>query len=112
MLPKNYRITKKKDFELIFKKAKNFKNNLFVLKVLPNNLELSRFAFVISQKVSKKAVVRNKIRRMLSRVIEGKIQEIKTGLDIIFIVLKESNKKSFLDIESEILNTFKKSKLL
>lgn len=112
MLPKNNRIKKKKDFELIFKEGKSLSNSLFVVKFLSNNLELSRFAFVISQKVSKKAVVRNKIKRTLSRVIEGKLQEIKIGQDIVFIVLKGINKKSFLDIDSEVLNTFKKSKLL
>ena len=39
MLPKINRIKKKKDFEIIFKKGKSFKNNLFILKFIKNNLD-------------------------------------------------------------------------
>lgn len=112
MLPKTNRIKKKVDFEIIFKKGKNLNNNLFVLKFLSNNLGLSRFAFVISQKVSKKAVVRNKIRRQLVKIIKNHFSEIKVGQDMVFIVLKEINKKSFFEIESELINTLKKGKLI
>lgn len=112
MLPKINRIKKKKDFEIISKNGKNIKSNLFILKVLPNNFGISRFAFVISQKVSKKAVVRNKIRRRLSKVIEKKIKEIKPGIDIVFIVLKAIETNSFLEIEKEVIDIFINNKLI
>ena len=70
MLPKINRIKKKKDFEIIFKKGASFRNNLFTLRFLKNSLGINRFGFVVSQKVSKKAVVRNKVRRRLTEAIE------------------------------------------
>lgn len=104
MLPKENRIKKKKDFEAIFKKGKSFKNNFFILKVLNNNLTISRFAFVISQKVSKKAVERNKIRRRISSFLEANFQNIKIGFDFVFVVLPYAKDKSFVQIKEAINN--------
>ena len=71
MLIKEKRIKKRKDFEIIFRNSKSLKNNLFVLRVAKNNLQISRFGFVVSQKVSKKATVRNKVRRRLAAAIKA-----------------------------------------
>ena len=98
MLPQINRIKKKKDFEAIFKNSKSFKNNLFVLKIKENNLGLNRFGFVISSKVSKRAVIRNKIRRRLSEIVRANLEKIESGLDLVFITLPGIEKKEFLDI--------------
>ena len=77
MLSKINRIKKKKDFEIIFKKGKSFKNKLFILRFIKNNLNQNRFGFVVSQKVSKKAVVRNKVRRRLAEIIKSYFNNLK-----------------------------------
>ena len=66
MLPKINRIKKKKDFEAIFKNSKTTRTNFFIFKISKNKLDINRFGFVVSQKVSKRAVVRNKVRRRLA----------------------------------------------
>ena len=103
MLPKANRLRKKKDFEELFKKGKSFKNNFLTLKIAQNNLKESRFGFIVSQKVSKKAVLRNKIKRRLRDIIKRNIKDIKNGMDVVIIVLTGLEKKSFLEIK-EILN--------
>lgn len=112
MLPKPNRLKKKKDFEAVFKKGKSFKNSFLVLKIAPNKLEISRFGLIVSQKVSKKAVVRNKIRRRLSEIIRKKMEEIKNGQDMALIVLPGLENKSFLETEEIIINFFKKIKII
>lgn len=84
MLPKINRIKKKKDFEIIFKKGASLKNNLFILRFVKNNLNQNRFGFVVSQKISKKATIRNKIRRKLTEAIKIQAKNIKTGTDLSF----------------------------
>lgn len=110
MLPRLYRIKKEKDFERIFKKGTSFKNNLFVLKIVENGLDKSRFAFVVSQKVSKKATERNKLRRIVSEIVRKKIADIQKGLDFAFIFLPGARNKDFLELETLILNTLYKAK--
>jgi ribonuclease P protein component len=111
MLPKQNRLKKKKDFELAFKKGKSFKDGFLALRAAQNNLEISRFAFVVSKRVSKKAVVRNKIRRRLSSVAEKEIKNIKNGLDVVFIALPGIEKKEFLEIKATVYALFTKAKI-
>lgn len=112
MLPKLNRIKKKKDFDLIFKKGSSFKNNLFILKTVKNSLDEPRFGFVVSQKISKKAVIRNKIRRRLSEIARNKMKSIKGGIDIVLISLPGVEKKEFSDIKDSLNNLLIKSKIL
>ena len=108
MLPKINRIKKKKDFDVIFKKGKSFKTSLLVLKIMKNHLAENRFGFVVSTKVSKNAVVRNKIRRRLSEITKDKIIPRNGAVDVVLIAYPGIDKKDFLEIKSsleKILNT-------
>lgn len=102
MLPKVNRIKNKKDFETIFKNAKSIKNNLFILKIIKNDLGINRFGFVVSLKVSKKATARNKIRRRLSEIIKINEKKFKPGTDLVIIALPEIAKKEFFEIKETI----------
>lgn len=102
MLPIKNRLKKKSDFERVFKKGIGRKDDNLLLKTLKNNLETSRFGFVVSKKISNKAVVRNKIRRILREIIKKKLPEIKTGLDVIFIANPSCKTKDFWEIEAAV----------
>ena len=60
MLVQKNRLTKKKDFDKTFKQGQGFKHDFLYLKIKKNNLESSRFGFIVSKKFSKKATERNK----------------------------------------------------
>jgi ribonuclease P protein component len=111
MLPKINRIKKKNDFGIIFKKGASLRNNLFILKFLKNGLEQNRFGFVVSQKVSKKAVIRNRIRRRLTEAVKAKKEKIKNGMDLVFIALPGIEKKEFSGIKEALDQTLVKTKL-
>jgi len=107
MLVKNGKISKKRDFDNIFKKGKSASGAFLILKFIKNNLEINRFAFIVSKKVSPKAVVRNKIRRRLSETTK-KFKNGATGLDIIFLVLPTAREKSFLETKEEAIKLLNK----
>lgn len=111
MLPKINRIKKKNDFDLIFKKGLSYKEGLLILKTINNGLEKSRFGFITSQKVSKKATIRNKIRRRLSEIIRKESNNIKNGVDAVFISLSGIDKKEFSDLEKSVKNLLLKAKI-
>jgi ribonuclease P protein component len=116
MLPKINRIKKKKDFESIFKRtqgmSQSFKNSLFILKTAKNNLGLNRFGFVVSLKVSKKATIRNKIRRRLGEAIKSQADKIKPNTDIIIVALAGIEKKDFSEIKEAVNSTLVRRKLI
>lgn len=86
MLAKANRITKEKEFALINKLGRSFYSPVLMVKIKPNDLNISRFATIVSNKVSKKATQRNLIRRRLSEIIRLNLNKIKSGFDILVIV--------------------------
>ncbi len=114
MLTKYNRLTKEKDFKVVFKAGKKYSllGTGIYLKVRENNLEQSRFGFVISKKVSKKAVVRNKIKRRLREVVRIDISEIKRGVDVVVVVLPGFEKNNFQTVKEKINNLFRKAGLI
>ena len=112
MLSKINRIKKKKDFERIFKNSKIFKGNLFIFRTMKNNLGLNRFGFVVSQKISKKATLRNKTRRRLTEAISPEIENIRIGTDLVIIALPGIEKKGFSEIREAIKSMLIKSRLM
>ena len=111
MLPKENRLKKKKDFEKVFKKGKAFFVEFLILKIVKNDLRNPRFGFVVSQKVNKKAVVRNKVKRRLREIVRKKLPEIKTNVDGVFIAKKGIEKKDFIATEKTVDLLFRKAGL-
>jgi len=112
MLPKQYRLKKKKDFKLVFEKGKTFNNKFLFLKGAKNALKNSRFAFIVSLKISKKAVVRNRIKRLLREAIREKLDDIKSGFDVVIIAKPEIVNKNYREINKEIEGLLKKAELI
>ncbi len=110
MLPRENRLTKKKDFELVFKQGKVFKDGFLLFKTAENNLAESRFGFVVSKKISTKANIRNKVKRRLRQAVGNNIGECKRSLDVVVVALTGIQKKEFIDIEEVIIKFIKKIK--
>ena len=110
MLKKINRLKKKKDFEKVLREGKGFKEDFLLFKTIKNNLKVSRFGFIISQKVSKKAVVRNKLKRKTSELVRIKLDKIIKGIDGIFIFSSNLENKDFWEIEEIINKIFAKAK--
>jgi ribonuclease P protein component len=112
MLPKKNRLKKKKDFERVFRGGKSFKKGFLVLRLKKNDLKINRFGFVVSKKISKKAVKRNQIKRRLREAVRSKMNLYKKGFDLIFISLPGLEKKNFQNIKDTIVFLLNKSKIL
>ena len=71
-----------------FKSQDSFVSPFYVLKTAANNISGPRFAVVVSKRVNKSAVTRNKIKRTIRLCIEKNLNE-KDKRDFLFIVKKE-----------------------
>ena len=112
MLPKINRLKRKKDFEMVFQKGEKIATDCFFLKKVKNNFPYSRFGFIISSKVSKKAVLRNKLKRRLRNLVFKKIKKIKKGFDIVLVALPNSKNKDFKELEKSLDKLFKLAKII
>lgn len=111
MLPKKFRLAKKKDFEKIHKFGKFSGQDFLAIKTVKNNLNVSRFGFLIGLKISKKATVRNKVKRRLRETIRLRLDKIKPGFDVAVFARPEIVEKDYLEIDKTIDKVFKKARL-
>jgi ribonuclease P protein component len=112
MLKTTHRLTKKKDFEVVFKKGELLKNDFLWLRIVKNHEQKSRFGFVVSKKVSAKATIRNKVKRRLRDAISNQLKHIAKPADVVIIALPGIEKKKFSEIQEAIMHSFKKLKLI
>ena len=112
MLPKINRLKKKKDFERVYKEGKGYKEDFLFLKIVENGKKLTRFGFVVGKNFSKKAALRNQIKRKLREIIRLKFKKIKKGFDAILIIKAGFGEKNFWEVEEIISKLLTKAKIL
>lgn len=102
---------KKADFNNLFKKGKTIAGELVFLKFRRNSIKNSRFCFVVNLKTSKKATVRNKIKRRLKDIIRNNLDNIKSGFDVAIIAKSEIVNNKYRRIKEEVESLIEKTKL-
>lgn len=112
MLPRKYKLKKENNFKKVFKQGKYYQEDFIKIRTLKNDLKINRFGFIVGLKISKKSTQRNKIKRRLEEVIRLKLDQIKSGFDIVILVNQEITEKGYQEIEKTLINLFKKAKLL
>ncbi|NQV88892.1 MAG: ribonuclease P protein component [Parcubacteria group bacterium] len=112
MLPQKHRLKLDKDIKTLYAKGRSVFGMYVGVKLMKNNLEVSRFAVAAGLKVSKKAVDRNRIKRQVRAIVHEHLSEIATGYDVLLIVRKEALEKKTAELEVELMKTFRKAKLI
>lgn len=112
MLAKPYRLTKERDFKRVNALGRSFFSPQFRVKVLANNSATTRSAIVTSAKLSKKAVVRNRLRRQLSEIIRLSLPRLATGYDLVVSVKSPAIDRDYQLLESDLTALLIKAKLL
>ncbi len=105
MLKKINRIKSKKDFGEIKNRGVMYHSPLFsfvYIKSELNDLTHTQFGFIISKKISKKAVDRNRIKRLLSSSLQDNLEKFKNNLKGVFLVKRVILEKDQTEINQEI----------
>lgn len=107
MLSKEYRLPSNTRLQ----NARFLKTSLFAVKVSKNGLDQSRFAFLVRKTVDKRAVKRNRIRRVFRSCIEQMPEVLKSGYDMLFFLERGIMDKSRDDLYEELKTFFKEKNL-
>ncbi len=112
MLSKNKRV-KRSIFPETLQRGKSAYSPFLSLKCLKrSDARESKFSFVVSKAVAKKAVERNLLRRRGYSIIKDNQSKIKGSFTCIFFFKKEAINLSFKELEKDILFLLKKSDVL
>jgi len=85
-LPREYRLKDSYYFRRVKRLGKSFNTPLFFLNIAPSkDPDELKFGFVVSTKVDKRAVERNRIRRVLSESIRKRLDGFGRGYHVVII---------------------------
>ena len=103
MLSSENRLSKKGDFDRVKAEGKLFQEKDFAALIFNRgDVALSRFGFVVSNKISGLSTQRNRIKRALNEAVRHNLASIGKGCDMVFLAKKSIAKKSTEEIMREV----------
>ncbi len=102
------RLRKTKEIEQVMKLGKSRSGKFFGLKYMKNEIEEPRFAIVISKKVHKSAVQRNRKKRQIREVLREFVKDgvLKTSNDYVIFVQKQILDVDYNGIKQDLSDLF------
>ncbi len=100
-LPRSARFNSKKDFQQVFDQAIKVVEGSFTLLARPNTLGFARLGLAISKKVARRAVDRNRIKRITResfRLHQGTLG----ALDIVVLARRDLDKRSKQEMHASL----------
>ena len=104
------RLRHKKDFQAVHQHNLSQAHPLLVLRIAPNSLEYSRFGFTVGRRVTRKAVVRNRVRRRIREA--ARHVSVQAGWDLLFIARPGAADASFKALREAVLDVERRAKVL
>jgi ribonuclease P protein component len=107
-LSKPHRLRRRQDFQKVYQHGKRHQQvhlTLRSLKHLPSateNLPATRFGISVSQKVSKKAVVRNLLKRQVKAALRQLLPRIASGWSVVIGVRPSAQGCEYVEILREL----------
>jgi ribonuclease P protein component len=112
MLPKENRLKKEKEFEAVFKGGRTLKGKSVFLRYLINGTDKTKVGFVVSKKISKLAVERNKAKRRMREIVRLRKNSLKDGLSIVIVSLPQIKGMTYQEIKEDLGNILSKDELI
>ena len=112
MLKIENRLKKEKDFQDVFEKGRGVREDGLFFKVQQRGQGAPRLGVVVSKKVSKKAVDRNRIKRIIQAQAKEHIGGVKAGVDGVIVVLPEFKETTPQGLSQVIHTLFTKAAIL
>lgn len=110
MLAKKHRLSKTKDIQKTFLRGRGFFYPFFGIKFVAHEAP-AKVTVVVSTKISKKAVQRNRIKRVIREMVRTHITALKPG-DYMIMARPGLEKEDNANIREKFLKVLKTAKLL
>jgi len=109
---KRNNLSKEKEILRVLRQRPFFSQHLTFKKFTNKDVDDWRYTVIISKKVEKLAVQRNRAKRRIRNIILKYKNKINKQYDFVIIINKKIQEVSFLDLKQELTNLLYKSKIL
>jgi len=110
MLPKEHRLTKRKEFNYIYKNGTATHSNMLTVVKVNSKSAIPRVGFSVSNKLGN-APVRNKIKRRLRELVGARLAKLKPNQNIVIIAKLPIVDADFNQMKKEMDYIFTKGNL-
>ncbi len=106
------RLRKSSEFQRVRQQGRSIASRLLILAWVPNEVGKLRVGFVVSKRISKLAVERNRVKRLLSEAIRRHLSELPSGWDIVLSARNNITVADLRALEEDIVNLLQRARLL
>jgi ribonuclease P protein component len=106
------RLRKSSEFQRVRQQGRSIASRLLILAWVPNEVGKLRVGFVVSKRISKLAVERNRVKRLLSEAIRHHLSELPSGWDIVLSARNNITVADLRALEEDIVNLLQRARLL
>ncbi len=106
------RLRKSSDFQQVRQQGRSLTSRLLILAWMPNNGAALRVGFVVSKRVSKHAVKRNYIKRLLTEAIRPSLPGLTGDLDIVFSARNQITNADLAMLTEDIALLLRRARLV
>lgn len=110
MLPRKHRLSKSAEVRKTTAQGRSFFSPFFILKLLPNNTE-AKLTLIASVRASKKAVERNRAKRILRDELRKHITQFKPG-DYVLIVRHAAVTATPTELRESLVKSLTSAKII
>ena len=111
MLKSQFRLRNQEDFQKVFQKGRSTANRQFVIYVLPKEgQDQLRIGISVSKKLGK-AVVRNRIKRLIREALRLNLPSIDWKGDLIVIARGPVAEMNYQEVADSLVHCLKKAKI-
>lgn len=94
----------------MFSRGHHDSGRLLAVRSAPNEMPLSRYAFSISKRVAKQAVIRNRLRRRLREALRS--LPVIEGRDVVIVARPAAMQADFQALNAELTKLMGRARLL
>ena len=106
------RLRKGSDFQRVRQQGRSITSRLLILAWVPNEVTTLRVGIVVSKRISKLAVKRNHIKRLLSEAIRPVLPEVSGDWDIVLSARQAITSADLSTLQHDIVTLLYRARLL
>ena len=111
-LSRIWRLRSNTDFQRVRQQGQSISSRLLILAWNPNQAAQLRIGFVVSKRISKRAVQRNYIKRLLSEAVRDALPALPASTDIVFTARAQIATTDLHMLKHDMLSLLQRAKLL